>query len=71
MLEKAEATAVKFGAYAILFGRFMAPIRSIVPLLTGVSGMTRLKYTIYDVIACAVWTSALGLLIVGLDQLWH
>lgn len=71
MLKKAEQSIVKYGVFAIFIGRFITPIRSIVPLLSGVSGMTRLKYTMYDVVACALWTMSLGLLVVGLDQLWN
>jgi len=70
MLSKAEKSIVKFGAFAIFLGRFMTPIRSIIPLLTGISGMTRAKYTFYDLIACALWSSALGLLVIGLDKIW-
>lgn len=70
MIEKAEANIVKYGVFAIFFGRFMTPIRSIVPLLTGASGMPRLRYTMYDVVSCLVWTFLLGVLVVGLDTLW-
>ncbi len=70
LLEKAEANIRKYGVMAIFIGRFMTPIRSIVPLLTGVSGMARAKYTLSDVLACGLWTSALGLLVVGLDKIW-
>lgn len=70
MLEKAEKNIVKYGPFAIFFGRFLTPIRSIVPLLTGVSGMGRIKYSAYDCVSCTVWTLCLGLLVVGLDTLW-
>ncbi len=70
MLEKAERTISKYGVFAIFIGRFLTPIRSIVPLVTGVSGMARARYTTFDVIACAVWTICLGLLIVGFDKIW-
>ena len=70
LLEKVEKNIVMWGPFAIFFGRFITPIRSIVPLLTGVSGMPRLKYTFYDLISCAVWTICLGLLVIGLDKLW-
>jgi membrane protein DedA with SNARE-associated domain len=69
LIEKAEANIVKYGAFAIFFGRFMTPIRSIVPLLTGASGMPRLRYSVYDVVSCLVWTFLLAVLIVGLDTL--
>ncbi len=70
ILEKAEKNIVKYGPFAIFFGRFLTPIRSIVPLLTGVSGMGRLKYSAYDCVSCTVWALCLGLLVVGLDKLW-
>jgi membrane-associated protein len=69
-LAKAEGLILKFGEIAIIFGRLMTAIRSLVPLLTGVSGVTPLKYSIYDLIACTIWTSGLGLLIVGMDNLF-
>lgn len=69
-LKKAEERINKYGNFAILFGRLLTAIRSIVPILTGVSGMPRLKYTLYDLLACAIWTTGLGLLVVGLDKIW-
>ena len=69
ILDKSEAFMVRFGEAAIIFGRLMTAIRSIVPLLTGISGLSRLRYTLYDLLACAIWTTGLGLLIVGLDNL--
>lgn len=70
MFEKAEQTINKYGVFAIFIGRFATPIRSVVPLVTGLSGMTRARYTLFDIIACAVWTVCLGLLVVGIDTLW-
>lgn len=67
-LDKAEGMIVKFGSFAIIFGRLMTAIRSLVPLLIGVSGLPRWKYTLLDLTACAVWTTGLGLLVVGIDN---
>lgn len=69
-LKKAEQSITKYGVFAIFIGRFVTPIRSIVPLVTGVSGMERVKYSTFDIIACATWTICLGLLVVGLDKVW-
>jgi membrane-associated protein len=68
-LDKAENMIRKFGVFAIVFGRLMTAIRSLVPLLIGVSGLPRWKYTLLDLSACAVWTTGLGLLVVGIDNL--
>lgn len=70
VLKKAEQSIVKYGVFAIFIGRFVTPIRSVVPLVTGVSGMARARYTAFDFIACALWTVCLGLLVVGIDSLW-
>ena len=69
MLDKTEAMLVKHGETAIIIGRLMTAIRSVVPLLTGISGLSPLKYTLYDLIACSIWTAGLGLLVVGIDGL--
>ena len=71
MIKKAEQSIAKYGVLAIFIGRFVTPIRSVVPLVTGVSGMARARYSTFDVIACALWTACLGLLIVGIDKLWN
>ena len=68
-IAKAEALLVKHGELAIIIGRLITAIRSVVPLLTGISGLTPAKYTLYDLLACAVWTTGLGLLVVGIDGL--
>lgn len=70
ILKKTEKKIIKYGNFAILFGRLITAIRSIVPLLSGVSGMTRLKYSAYDVLACGIWTAGLGMLIIGIDKIW-
>lgn len=69
-LKKADQSIVKYGVFAIFIGRFLTPIRSVVPVVTGISGMARVRYTVFDFMACALWTVCLGLLIVGLDKLW-
>lgn len=69
-LGKAEKTISKYGVFAIFIGRFVTPIRSVVPLVTGLSGMARARYTVFDCLACASWTLCLGLLVVGIDKLW-
>jgi len=69
-LKKTEDSLTKYGVFAIFIGRFVTPIRSIVPLVTGISGMARARYSAFDFIACAAWTACLGLLVIGLDTLW-
>ena len=69
IFDKTEAMLVRHGEMAIIIGRLITAIRSVVPLLTGISGLSPARYTLYDLIACAIWTSGLGLLVIGLDEL--
>lgn len=67
-LAKTEKLMLKHGEMSIILGRLIPAVRSVVPLLTGISGLSRLRYISYDLIACAIWSFGLGGLIVGLGQ---
>jgi len=69
LFDRTEAMFLKHGETAIIIGRLMTAIRSVIPLLTGISGLSPARYTIYDLIACTIWTTGLGLLVIGLDGL--
>ena len=45
----------KHGALAVIFSRFMPIIRTIAPFVAGVSGMSFLKYSLYNIIGGAAW----------------
>ncbi|MBQ0795073.1 DedA family protein [Zhongshania sp.] len=66
-LHKAENLIQRYGWGAILIGRLLTAIRSIVPLLTGISGFSAWRYLIFDILACAIWAAGLGLIITGVD----
>ncbi len=70
-IKKIERRIIQYGSFTIFLGRIMPPIRSLVPLLIGVSGMPNSKYTAYDLLACLIWSLMLGILVVGIDKLWH
>ncbi len=67
-LAKTEQLILKHGEMSIILGRLIPAVRSVVPLLTGISGLSRLKYSVYDLIACSIWSLGLGGLMVGLGQ---
>jgi len=69
IFDRTEAMLVKHGEMAIIIGRLMTAVRSVVPLLTGISGLAPARYTLYDLIACTIWTTGLGLLVMGIDGL--
>lgn len=45
----------KHGALAVIFSRFMPIIRTIAPFVAGVSRMSFLKYSVYNIIGGALW----------------
>lgn len=67
-LQKGEAFILKYGAAAIIIGRLMTAVRSLVPMMVGISGIGPVKFTLIDIVACAVWSAGLGLLVIGLDN---
>jgi len=68
-LQKAEAFILKYGAAAIILGRLITAVRSLVPMLVGISGTSRLKFSLFDIAASMIWALGLGLLVIGLDNL--
>ena len=69
-IEKAEDMIRRRGYFAIFIGRLIPAIRSLIPLITGISGMTKTKYFIFDVLACVLWSSLLGVLVIGIDKIF-
>ena len=69
-INDAEGLVRRYGNFAIVIGRFFPAIRSIIPLLSGISGIGRMQYTAYDMLACILWTTGLGLLVTGLNRLF-
>jgi membrane-associated protein len=68
--EKAEKFIDQFSWSAVILGRLITAIRSLVPFVIGVSGMRPLRFSVFDTLACVIWTTGLGLLIVGLDKVF-
>ncbi len=69
-IERAETLIRRYGWGAILIGRIIPAIRSIVPLITGISGYSALKYILFDLLAVGIWTLLLGLAVVGTSGLF-
>lgn len=67
--QRAEAFILKHGALAVVFGRLIPAVRSLVPMMVGVSGTRSLRFSLSDTLACAIWSAGLGLLVIGLDKL--
>lgn len=61
-LDRAEAWFVRRGDPFVLFGRFIPLLRSFVSFAAGLAEMAFAKFTLFTVIGCAVWCTALSLL---------
>lgn len=53
---------------AICVGRLFPVARSLTPAMAGAAGLSRIRFHIFDAIACTTWACGLGLLIVGLGD---
>ena len=67
-IAKADALVLRWGWGAIMIGRFLPAIRSIIPAMTGVAGFGRVRYTLSDTLACLIWVSGLALILLGVDE---
>lgn len=68
-LDRAEAMIRARGAWAIVIGRFVPAIRSLIPAALGIGGFNRLRYSLVDLLACALWACALALIVAGIGQI--
>lgn len=68
-IAKSEAFILKYGSLSVIGGRLIPAVRSLVPMMIGISGTSRLKFSLVDLVACTVWITGLGLLIVGIESL--
>lgn len=68
-LIRGEALILKYGGWAIFIGRFIPAIRSIIPVLIGLSEFSKTRYAAYDIAACVFWSIALGAIVSGIESL--
>lgn len=47
-----------WGGPSILFGRFFGPLRATVPVLAGILGMNRARFTAWNVLSAMIWAPA-------------
>ena len=69
-LDRAERLIRRFGPLAAVGGRFLTMIRSVVPLLLGMAGLSWPRYLFWDLIAVSIWGLGFVLLLGGINQLF-
>src|SRR3990167_5879740 len=55
ILEKGEGFVLKYGVMSVFIGRFVGPVRAIVPLVAGMLGMKPLLFTIANITSAIGW----------------
>jgi membrane protein DedA with SNARE-associated domain/membrane-associated phospholipid phosphatase len=58
LFEKGEAFFLKHGGKGIFFGRFVGPIRPVMPLIAGIMRVSPRKFILVDVISGILWAPA-------------
>ncbi|QBK05985.1 DedA family protein [Hylemonella gracilis] len=53
--ERAHAFYEKYGGITIVLARFMPFLRTFVPFVAGVAEMSRVKFTLYNIVGAAIW----------------
>lgn len=55
LLERGEVFVNKYGVMSVFIGRFVGPVRALVPLVAGMFGMRPLLFTIANVLSAIGW----------------
>lgn len=58
-IKSAELFSKKHGGKAVLLARFLAVVRTIVPVVAGMGKMDKRKFTTYNVIGAIIWTTSI------------
>lgn len=58
LLRSGEVFVHKYGYMSVFIGRFVGPVRALVPLVAGMLGMRPLKFTIANVTSAILWAPA-------------
>ena len=59
--EQAHAFYEKYGGITVVLARFMPFIRTFAPFVAGVAEMSRVKFTLYNVVGAVIWVVGLTL----------
>jgi undecaprenyl-diphosphatase len=58
MLSRGEAFFIKHGGKSIVFGRFVGPVRAVIPTVAGIMGMPPTRFTVVNVVSAIGWAPA-------------
>jgi membrane-associated protein len=58
-LYQAKEFYEKHGGGALVFARFLPVIRTFAPIIAGIVGMDKKKFTFFNIVGCIAWTSSM------------
>lgn len=58
ILAKGESYFHQHGGKSVFFGRFVGPVRPVIPLIAGMLGMRQTRFTVYNILSALLWAPA-------------
>ncbi|MBC7470181.1 MAG: VTT domain-containing protein [Ramlibacter sp.] len=58
LLARGQAYFAKHGGKSVFLGRFLGPVRAIVPVVAGMSDMSAVRFTVVNVLSAIAWSAA-------------
>lgn len=58
LISRGEGFFLKHGGKSVLFGRFVGPVRPIIPTIAGMMGMSPARFTVVNVVSALLWAPA-------------
>lgn len=58
MLSRGETFFLRHGGKSVLFGRFVGPVRPVIPIVSGMLGMRPVRFTLVNVLSAIGWAFA-------------
>ncbi|GLJ60738.1 hypothetical protein GCM10017576_08670 [Microbacterium barkeri] len=70
-VDRAEAWFARHGSKAVLFGRMLPLVRSLISIPAGIERMPLMRFTLLTAAGSALWNTAFVLAGFGLGEHWH
>lgn len=58
LVSRGEGFFLKHGGKSVLFGRFVGPVRPVIPTIAGMMGMPPARFTVVNVVSALLWAPA-------------
>jgi len=58
MLARGEEFFHRHGGKSVFFGRFVGPVRPVIPIIAGMLGMGHVRFTVYNILSALGWAPA-------------